>query len=132
MSKIKFEDYRDIQKEDELLPTASSRRAVHPRKMHPNDEERTNFRITRCCLNCKFYFGAGPSYSRGGCFHPYTLRSKAKQIKWPTGKKLSCKEFLLLLRPAHATCLCSAHQFRGEMNHVKKYCNAEYIGDDVW
>ena len=143
MGKIKFTDYRDtvLNKKDEeleegeLIPTSYKRREIHPLKRDPDDEKRRNFRIIKCCLNCKYHFGCAPAYLRLGCSFPYTIRAMVKKLKWPKGVRPD-KDFLMALPPTHATCCCNAHKFRlGNdgglgMNHVTKYCGAEYFGED--
>jgi len=142
MAKIKFDDYRTIKPEipeDELAPTDPAHREVHPRKVEADDEKRINFRIIKCCLNCKYHFSSGPNSARMGCLFPYTLLGKRRMLKWPDDVKPD-KSFLLKLTPTHATCVCASHQFiisqkdgEPKVKHVTKYCNAEYLGeDDLW
>jgi len=136
VSKIKFKDYREKLKEETLPVTSCSIRKVHPRKKSPDEEKRINFRIIKCCLNCRFHFSTGPNPVRMGCSFPYTPQSKATQLKWPKSKPISTKAFMLKLAPAHAACCCSHHEFKisGGMGlaHITRYCGAEYLGDDVW
>ena len=137
MTKIKFKGYRDKEEEnlseDGLPPTSAHRRRVHPLKPDSGEETRTNYRIVRCCLNCRYHFATGPSASRIGCSHPYIPQNKAKQLNWE--KRIGTKEFLLLLIPTHASCCCKAHEFRRSeekgLEHITKYCGAEYLGEDL-
>jgi|TARA_Y100000034_G_C6544537_1_gene235060 hypothetical protein len=98
-------------------------------------ENRENFRITKCCGNCRHFLYSMGSQRRGMCMiNPPKLldvyRNDCTQRKnfitardndtWPK---------------THITCICDSHRISGHSRSfkaVKKYCKAEYrVEDDL-
>jgi len=134
LSKIKFKDYRSVEKEkkaqqniDGLPPTSSKRTANHPKKPKHNEDVRVNYRIVRCCLNCKFNTTAGPNPVRSACTYPLSTTKVKEKLNWQ-GK--GTKKFLALLTPTHATGLCNHHVItQASIRRANRYCGVEYLGE---
>jgi len=84
-----------------------------------------NFRITRCCGNCKFFWYYMGNQRKGNCTindpearNPHKTKigmtDKNNRTKWP---------------PVHITCVCDKHQMTSRVHSLAKvtdYCGAEF------
>lgn len=81
------------------------------------DDPRGDFRITRCCGNCKYFYYTGVKSRRGYCkltnikhmnigaYHKTDLEPTAKKYGWPR---------------THTTCVCDDHEFRGQQTSINR------------
>jgi hypothetical protein len=91
---------------------------IEPEKNDSEQEEdpRTNFRITKSCSNCRYFFYTGVKSRRGYCkltnikhmnigaFHRTDTDAIAEEHGWP---------------PTHCTNLCDRHEIRGQKSFVR-------------
>jgi len=79
-------------------------------------EVRTNFRITRCCANCKFYVTKRQDSNRGYCMYPNPAQKRLAKIK---GESWSKEDFKSWSR-AYATMLCDLYQSKYKAYHFRQ------------
>jgi len=80
----------------------------------PEKISRVNFRLTRCCGNCKFFITKSASRYRGYCKYPIPGNKNLKRVK---GEKLD-PELKKTYFKTHVTMLCDLYQFSG--HNVKR------------
>jgi len=81
-----------------------------------NDENpRPNYRVTRCCGNCKHYFYRGAKSRRGYCRLP---NPKEKAVNKSKGEKYDLEEIKKTWDKTHTTALCDEHLFRSKYYSV--------------
>ena len=98
----------------------------------PQDDEeivRPNFKVTRCCGNCKFYWYYKGNQRRGNCKLPDPGTKKINKSK---GEKYYTKETRDQWDKVHITNMCDFHQFRsvkGSIHDVGDYCGVKFNAD---
>lgn len=88
-------------------------------------EVRTNFRITRCCANCKFYVPKSSFSNRGYCLFP---NPEEKHLNKRMGESWSKEEMKTWSR-THSTMLCDLYQTKNKRYHFDLI--AEWIDKEV-
>lgn len=92
----------------------------------PEDNDgRSNYRITRCCGNCKFFWYYGNSQRKGNCRLGHPLGQKKS---YKGSFRRTDKHNKTLWKPTHITCVCEKHQFRSRVTSIAKvtdYCGAK-------
>ena len=79
------------------------------------ENSRPNFRVTRCCGNCKYYFYRGAKSRRGYCRLPDI---KNRTINKSKGEKYDLNEIKDTWDKTHTTALCDNHKFRSKYYSV--------------
>lgn len=90
---------------------------IEPEKNNEEeDDPRKNYRITKSCANCRFYFYTGVKNRRGYCkltnikhmnigaFHKTNVKEIAEKYGW---------------LPTHSTNLCDMHEIRGQKSFIR-------------
>ena len=72
---------------------------------------RKNFRIARCCGNCKFFYYKGSKQRRGFCKLP---NPHEKSISKRDGESYNRKDIEAEWNKTHSTNVCDYHQFRSK------------------
>ena len=95
--------------------------SIKPEGFEDDDDPRTNFRITMCCGNCRYYFYTGVKSRRGYCklmntenmnigaYQKSNIEPIAKQQGW---------------EPVHSTNVCDRHLLRSRrysIDYVEDY-----------
>lgn len=90
---------------------------IEPEKDDDDKKEdpRRNFRVTKSCANCRYYFYTGVKNRRGYCkltnikhmnigaYHQSDIEKTAEEYGWP---------------PTHCTNLCDSHEIRGQKSFI--------------
>lgn len=93
------------------------------------DEIRPNFRVTKCCGNCKYFWYYKGNQRRGNCKLPNPHEKKINKSKKEAYYKKETKD---LWDKVHITTVCDYHQFRGFRNSIKlvaEYCEVKFLPD---
>ena len=77
----------------------------------PQEDPRTNLRITRCCSNCKFYRKKAPNSHRGYCMYP---DPKSKQPRKLFGESFDDEDMRQNWLHSHNSCLCDLYQLKSK------------------
>ena len=88
-------------------------------KPDENEESkaRKNFKISRCCANCKFFWYKGTKQRRGYCKLPNPHeKSISKRDRERYDDKIIDKEW----KKTHCTNVCDYHQFRSKYLSIGK------------
>ena len=99
------------------------------KKSKDSELSRPNFKISRCCGNCKYYWYYKGNQRRGNCKLP---DPNLKKINKSKGESYYSKETREDWDKVHITCVCDYHQFRsikGSIQHVGEYCNVKFNAD---
>jgi len=87
---------------------------------------RPNFRVARCCGNCKYYWYYKGNQRRGNCKLP---DPSAKKINKKEGEKYYKKTTREEWDKTHVTNVCDLHQFRSFQKSIKlvgEYCEVKF------
>jgi len=93
------------------------------------DPRRPNYRITKCCGNCNYYFYSNNRQTMGNCGHPTVLppgwpHPRFRKVNKTREAALKDRE---KLTTTHYTCVCDLHVFTGtikSLNRVTRWCGA--------
>tara|TARA_Y100000592_G_C5416810_1_gene291063 strand:- start:449 stop:808 length:360 start_codon:yes stop_codon:yes gene_type:complete len=99
------------------------------KKKDKPDVVRPNFKVARCCGNCKFYWYYKGNQRRGNCKLP---EPNLKKINKSKGESYYSKETREDWDKVHITCVCDFHQFRsikGSIHQVGDYCGVKFNSD---
>tara|TARA_Y100001937_G_C7136124_1_gene340119 strand:+ start:11376 stop:11756 length:381 start_codon:yes stop_codon:yes gene_type:complete len=87
---------------------------------------RPDFKITKCCGNCKFFWYYKGNQRKGNCKLP---DPKAKQINKKKGESYYNKKTKEEWDKVHVTNVCGFHQYRNwsrSLKDVGKYCGVTF------
>ena len=90
---------------------------------------RPNFKVARCCGNCKFFWYYKGNQRRGSCKLP---DPNLKKINKSKGESYYSKETKEMWDKVHITCVCDYHQLRSvkkNVHDVGDYCNVKFNAD---
>tara|TARA_B110000196_G_C21129452_1_gene657659 strand:+ start:1251 stop:1625 length:375 start_codon:yes stop_codon:yes gene_type:complete len=95
------------------------------------DITRPDFKISKCCGNCKFFWYYKGSQRRGNCKLPDI---KEKQINKKKGESYYHKETKKKWDKVHVTNVCGYHKFRNwsrSLRDIGKYCGVVFDSNGV-
>ena len=106
-------------------------------ELDPNDDRRLNYRITKCCGSCKFYWYLKNKITRGNCAHPDLMpKNWPNPLKYRKRGRPKVRVYTVedrdKLVKTHYCCVCDLHQFQGTiatLNRITRYCGARRNAD---
>ena len=87
---------------------------------------RPNFKVSRCCGNCKYFWYYKGNQRRGSCKLP---DPQAKKINKKEGERYYDKKTRKEWDKTHITNVCDLHQFRSFQKSIKmvgEYCGVKF------
>jgi len=93
-------------------------------KENSEEESRKNFRISKCCANCKFYWYEGSKNTRGFCKLP---NPQEKIISKRHGDSYDIEIIRATWNRSHSTNMCDYHQFRSRYLNIGRV--TEWTGE---